>query len=239
MFRALNLVSLELIYELTESVFVILFAIAFYYLFTSEHRETIKLRRQSTTDDLTSLYTHGFFQTYLVNKVSNLKTDGTNLTVLFLDIDDFKQYNDEFGHQEGDYILQKVAQVITQEARGEDIASRYGGEEFTLILGCNFEVARKVAERLRTSIEERCSSFSDANIKRSVTVSVGLASFGRDADAGDRLVKIADARMYKAKQLGKNRVYTGDVDLEDENVLHTPQIGRQEEKWGPQPQTST
>lgn len=151
----------------------------------------------------------------LVNKISNLKIGGTNLTVVFLDIDDFKQYNDQFGHQEGDYVLQKVAQTIPQEARGEDIASRYGGEEFTLILGCDFETACRVAERLRSSVEERCSTFSDPNVKRSVTVSVGLASFERDADAGDKLVKIADARMYKAKRRGKNQVYTGDVDLDE------------------------
>ncbi len=220
--KALGIIKIEAIYELTQGVFVVLFAMGFYYLYTTEHRETLKLKRQSTTDDLTSLYTHGFFQTYLVNKVSNLKTDGTNLTILFLDIDDFKQYNDKYGHQEGDYVLQKVAQTITQEARGEDIASRYGGEEFTLILGCDFEVANRVAERLRASIEERCSTFSDPNIKRNVTVSVGLATFGRDADAGDRLVRIADARMYKAKQLGKNQVYTGDVDLNDETGLHEP-----------------
>lgn len=202
------------VYEVTEFIFVLLFAIGLYYMFTSEHKETLKLRRQSTTDDLTSLYTHGFFQTYLVNKVSNLKSDGTNLTVVFLDIDDFKLYNDQFGHQEGDYVLQKVAQTITQEARGEDIASRYGGEEFTLILGCDFDTACRVAERLRSSVEERCSTFADPNVKRSITVSVGLASFGVDADAGDQLVKIADARMYEAKNRGKNQVYTGDVDLE-------------------------
>jgi diguanylate cyclase (GGDEF)-like protein len=153
-----------------------------------------------------------------VNKVSNLRSDGNNLTVLFLDIDDFKQYNDQFGHQEGDYVLQKVAQTITQEARGEDIASRYGGEEFTLILGCDFETACRVAERLRSSVEERCSTFADPNVKRSITVSVGLASFGVDADAGDKLVKIADARMYEAKRRGKNQVYIGDVDLEEAEV---------------------
>jgi diguanylate cyclase (GGDEF)-like protein len=219
--RATGIVKAEVVYELTESVFVILFAGGFYYLYTTEHKETLKLRRQSTTDDLTSLYTHGFFQTYLVNKVSNLRTDGTALTILFIDIDDFKQYNDEFGHQEGDYVLQKVAQTITQEARGEDIASRYGGEEFTLILGCDFDTAVRVADRLRSSIEERCSTFSDANIKRNITVSIGLATFGRDADAGDKLVRIADARMYKAKELGKNQVYTGEVDLSSFDSSHT------------------
>ena len=214
--REVGSIGIEGLYELTEAIFVIMFAIGFYYLYTTEHKETLKLRRQSTTDDLTSLYTHGFFQTYLVNKVSNLKTDGTNLTVLFLDIDDFKKYNDQYGHQEGDYVLQKVARTITQEARGEDIASRYGGEEFTLILGCDFDTACRVAERLRSSVEERCSTFADAGIKRSVTVSIGLATFGPDGDSGDNLVKIADARMYEAKRRGKNQVYTGEVAIEED-----------------------
>ena len=198
-------------YEVMELIFVILMAIGFYYLYTTEHRETIKLKHQSTIDDLTNLFTHGFFQTYLVNKVSNLRTDSKDLTVLFADIDNFKQYNDKFGHQEGDYVLQKVAQVITQEARGEDLASRYGGEEFTLILGCDFETAAVVAERLRTMIAERCSMLADPQIKRDVSVSIGIASYGYDANEADKLVKIADARMYMAKSRGKNRVYTGDV----------------------------
>lgn len=208
-------ISIDGLYEGVEAVFVILFAAGFYFMFTSEHREALKLRRQSTTDDLTSLYTHGFFQTYLVNKVSSLKSDGTELTILFLDIDDFKEYNDKFGHQEGDYVLQKVAQTIQHEARGEDVASRYGGEEFTLILGCNFETACRVAERLRSSIEERCSTFADPSMRRSVTVSIGLASFGRDSEHADKLVHIADVRMYKAKRLGKNQVYAGEIGLEE------------------------
>ncbi len=224
-FRALKIIQMEMVYEVTESLFVVLFAAGFYYLYTTEHRDTLKLKRQSTTDDLTSLYTHGFFQTYLLNKVSNLRSDGTELTILFLDIDDFKQYNDEFGHQEGDYVLRKVAQTITREARGEDIASRYGGEEFTLILGCDFETAVKVAERLRASIEERCSTLADPNIRRDITVSVGLASFGRDADSGDKLIRIADARMYQAKKLGKNQVYTGEVDLDSAESPHSNERG--------------
>jgi diguanylate cyclase (GGDEF)-like protein len=213
--------NIEGLYEGTEAIFVVLFAGGFYYLYNAEHKETLKLRRQSTTDDLTSLYTHGFFQTYLMNKVSSLRTDGTELTILFLDIDDFKQYNDKFGHQEGDYVLQKVAQTIQAEARGEDVASRYGGEEFTLILGCDFETACRVAERLRSGIEERCSTFADPNIKRSVTVSIGMATFGKDAVAGEQLVQIADARMYEAKKRGKNQVYTGEVDLTEEVLSHS------------------
>jgi diguanylate cyclase (GGDEF)-like protein len=202
------------IYEIMEFLFVIFLAIGFYYLYTAEHKETNKLKHQSTTDDLTNLFTHGFFQTYLVNKVSNLRTDGNDLTVLFADIDNFKQYNDKFGHQEGDYVLQKVADVITGEARGEDLASRYGGEEFTLILGCDFETAAAVAERLRMSIADRCSMLNDPMIKRDVTVSIGIASFGTDSTEADKLVKIADSRMYMAKARGKNQVYTGEVELD-------------------------
>lgn len=208
------LAALHDLYEVLEFGFVIFLAIGFYYLYTSEHKETIKLKHQSTTDDLTNLFTHGFFQTYLVNKVSNLRSDGTELTVLFADIDDFKQYNDKFGHQEGDYVLQKVAEVITGEARGEDLASRYGGEEFTLLLGCDFDTAATVAERLRMSIADRCSKLADPEMKRDVTVSIGIASYGHDSTEADKLVKIADSRMYMAKARGKNQVYTGDVQLE-------------------------
>jgi diguanylate cyclase (GGDEF)-like protein len=136
------------------------------------------------------------------------------LTVLFADIDDFKQYNDKFGHQEGDYVLQKVAEVITGEARGEDLASRYGGEEFTLLLGCDFDTAATVAERLRMSIADRCSKLADPQMKRDVTVSIGIASYGHDSTEADKLVKIADSRMYMAKARGKNQIYTGDVQLQ-------------------------
>ncbi|MHB1002755.1 MAG: GGDEF domain-containing protein [Thermoleophilia bacterium] len=203
--------ALHDIYELMEFLFVIFLAIGFYYLYTTEHKETIKLKHLSTTDDLTNLFSHGFFQTYLVNKVSNLRSSTGDLTVLFADIDDFKMYNDKFGHQEGDYVLKKVADVITREARGEDLASRYGGEEFTLILGCDFEMASAVAERLRMSIAERCSMMSDDRMKRDVTVSIGIASYGHDSNEADKLVKIADSRMYMAKSRGKNQVYTGDL----------------------------
>jgi diguanylate cyclase (GGDEF)-like protein len=205
--------ALHDLYEVLEFAFVIFLAIGFYNLYTSEHKETIKLKHQSTTDDLTNLFSHGFFQTYLVNKVSNLRNDGTELAVVFADIDDFKQYNDKFGHQEGDYVLKKVADVITGEARGEDLASRYGGEEFTLILGCNFETAAAVAERLRMSIVDRCSKLADPRILRDITVSIGIASYGHDATEADKLVKIADSRMYMAKSRGKNQVYTGDVEM--------------------------
>ena len=209
--REVQQIEVGPLYEATQSLFVIMLAIGFFYLYTTEHRENLLLRRQSNTDGLTSLYTHGFFQQFLVSKIAGLRRNADDLTVLFIDIDDFKRYNDSFGHQNGDYLLQKLARTITMEARGEDIASRYGGEEFTLILNCNFETACRVAERLRAGIEEICSVAADSQIIEDVTVSIGLASFGRDAVAAEKLVQIADARMYMAKRRGKNQVYTGAV----------------------------
>jgi diguanylate cyclase (GGDEF)-like protein/PAS domain S-box-containing protein len=173
-----------------------------------------ELEHKSTVDDLTNLYNHGFFQAYLLNKVRNLRSETSdNLTVLFIDIDDFKQYNDKFGHQAGDYVLGKVGEAIMRAARDEDIASRYGGEEFTLLLNCDFEMAVKAGERIRSTIEDLCSTFADASIKRNITVSVGLASLGKDADTAQQLVKVADARMYEAKRRGKNQVYSGEIEM--------------------------
>lgn len=184
----------------------------------TRHRE---LEQQSTTDDLTGLYNHGFFQTFLVNKVRHSRSETeTGLTVLFLDIDDFKIYNDTYGHQEGDYVLRKVAQSIMKAVRGEDVVSRYGGEEFTMILTCDFPTARSLAERIRETIEDLCSAFADERIKKSVTASIGLATLGRDADSAEQLVKIADARMYEAKKLGKNQVYCGEVTDDGDFVCH-------------------
>ena len=173
-----------------------------------------ELEQRSTTDDLTSLYNHGFFEVYLLNKVRQIRADQTTeLSVLFLDIDDFKAYNDAFGHQEGDYVLSRVAAAIRAALRDEDVASRYGGEEFTAILGCDARAAAEIAERVRATAADRCSAFADKRIKRSVTVSVGVASLGADGDTAEGLVKVADARMYEAKKLGKNQVFTGPVDV--------------------------
>lgn len=169
-----------------------------------------ELEQRSTTDELTSLYNHGFFEAYLVNKVRHIHSgQAAELSLLFIDIDDFKAYNDAYGHQEGDYVLRRVASAITSALRDEDVASRYGGEEFTSILSCDSRVAAGIAERVRSMVEDFCSSFADRRIKKSVTVSVGVASLGADGHTAEILVKAADARMYEAKRLGKNRVCTG------------------------------
>jgi len=175
-----------------------------------------ELEQRTTIDEMTTLYNHAFFQSYLVNQVRHLRAgQGAGLSVLFLDIDDFKAYNDAYGHQEGDYVLRQVGQAIKAALRGEDVAARYGGEEFTVILGCDFEAAVEIAERVRSTVEDFCSSFADQRIKRSVTASIGVATFGRDGELAEKLVNIADARMYEAKKLGKNQIFVGRGDGRD------------------------
>jgi PAS domain S-box/PAS domain S-box/diguanylate cyclase (GGDEF) domain len=169
-----------------------------------------ELEQRSTTDEMTALYNHGFFQSYLVNQVRHIRSgQGSQLSVLFLDIDDFKAYNDAYGHQEGDYVLRRVGEAIKTALRGGDVAARYGGEEFTIILSCDLPEAAEIAERVRSTVEDLCSSFADNRIRRSVTASLGIATLGRDGDMAEKLVNVADARMYEAKKRGKNQVFGG------------------------------
>ena len=175
----------------------------------TRHRQ---LEQQSITDELTTLYNRTFFDACLVSKVKHAQDDRrTSLSVLFLDIDDFKAYNDAYGHQEGDYLMHKIAQAMLTALRGGDVAARYGGEEFTIIVPCGPRLAAQVAERVRAAVEQLCSMDNDERIKRDVTASVGVASLGMDAKTAEKLVNVADKRMYEAKRLGKNRVSVGEA----------------------------
>jgi diguanylate cyclase (GGDEF)-like protein/PAS domain S-box-containing protein len=182
-----------------------------------------ELEQLSTTDGMTTLYNRGFFQSYLVNKVRHIRAGHeSELSVLFVDIDDFKAYNDAYGHQEGDYVLKRVAEAIKAALRGEDVAARYGGEEFTIVLSCDAPTATEVAERVRSTVEDLCSTFAEQRMKRSVTVSVGVATLGPDGENAEKLVNTADARMYEAKKLGKNQVFVGPATMAAVE-LHTTQ----------------
>jgi diguanylate cyclase (GGDEF)-like protein/PAS domain S-box-containing protein len=169
-----------------------------------------ELEMLSSIDNLTGMYNKGFFQTFLLNRIRTLcPGQDISLSLLFCDIDNFKSYNDTFGHPEGDYALKKVADAIRSGLRIEDFAARYGGEEFTAIMTCNRAIAVQIAERVRKIVEENCSNFADIRIKRNLTLSIGIATLGIDADSAEKLVNIADQRMYEAKKRGKNQVYAG------------------------------
>ena len=164
-----------------------------------------ELERLSVTDRLTELYNHGYFQQRLEEEFNRAARFGHNISLIMLDIDDFKEFNDTFGHPQGDRVLRAVSAIIRANLRDIDIAARYGGEEFVVLLPeTELDGAAAVAERIRTTVEEY--RLEEGAQRAFRTVSVGVATFPGDANTASRLLELADQAMYRAKRAGKNRV---------------------------------
>jgi len=163
--------------------------------------------RQAVTDSLTGLYTHGFLQDTLQRQTVCARRYGWPLSLLFLDLDHFKRINDHYGHAVGDEVLRTVADCLKMSIRPSDIAVRYGGEEFVVLLPHTSRgEAEQVAERLRADVEKLTISCPSVDNGVHVTVSVGVACFPDDAADAPVLLQRADEAMYLAKQAGRNRV---------------------------------
>ncbi|MGE5653794.1 MAG: diguanylate cyclase [Bacillota bacterium] len=163
------------------------------------------MSHQAITDGLTELYNHHYFHDYLGGALEDARRQGRSLSVLMVDIDLFKSFNDRYGHKTGDYVLHRVAQTIKGAVRKGDLVARYGGEEFAVVLnGANTQSAMEVAERLRKAVEDERFLY-DGRILH-VTVTVGVATYPNDASSMDALVSRADQSMYAAKDAGRNRV---------------------------------
>lgn len=153
------------------------------------------------TDTLTSLWNYGYFQYKLDEELMKAKNQNYKLSVIMLDIDDFKKFNDTFGHQAGDKVLTTLASLLRDNSRKIDIAARYGGEEFALILPyATKREAQIIGERIRKSVE------TTQTHNTYITVSIGISSFDEDATAKNELIQKADLALYKAKREGKNKV---------------------------------
>jgi len=163
----------------------------------------------SNIDGLTELYNHRYFHQILLTETEREKRYRRPLSLMIIDIDNFKACNDTYGHLIGDVVLKQVGALIKKSTRGCDFVARYGGEEFAVILPeTPKQEAAVVAERIRSSIEE--FSFSSCAGKRMgrLTVTIGLASLPEDANDKTGLIEMADQGMYRGKESGKNRVYT-------------------------------
>jgi diguanylate cyclase (GGDEF)-like protein len=164
----------------------------------------------SITDGLTRLHNHRFFQDHLTREIKRVTRSGEPLSMLLVDIDDFKRLNDRLGHAAGDELLVGMAQIMSETVRDSDLVSRYGGEEF-VVVASNTEIrgAYKLAEKLRTSIAERSFVLDDSLRPARITVSIGVAQY-----QGDRKTFFADAdrALYRAKAHGKNCVVVDDPD---------------------------
>ncbi|MBO8125621.1 MAG: diguanylate cyclase [Firmicutes bacterium] len=164
------------------------------------------LKKQAITDGLTSLYNVRHFKDRLREEIAKVDRKGSCLSLLMIDIDWFKEFNDTFGHQTGDALLCKVAKTLTENVREGDLVARYGGEEFTVILSDTpHQEALLLAERLRTRFKEEQAK-EHAQFGREVTLSIGVASYPEHALSVNELVELADRAMYRAKALGKDRV---------------------------------
>ena len=158
-------------------------------------------------DSLTKLWNHGHFQNILTDSLREARTRGTPVSLIVFDIDDFKTYNDTYGHQAGDRALEAVSQISKTVVRRADNLARYGGEEFVAILpGTTKAEAMRLAERLRETIERDTESALSNGVPRKITVSVGVSAFPDDADDREKLIFCADGALYEAKRAGKNRV---------------------------------
>jgi diguanylate cyclase (GGDEF)-like protein len=160
-----------------------------------------KLREMSIRDGLTGLYNHSFFIAQLAKEIHRSLRYLHPVSLLMIDIDDFKKYNDTYGHYEGDKLLRKIARILMFNIRNIDFAARYGGEEFAIILPeTNRDKACLVAEKLRLDVLRK--------VPGGLTISLGVATCPEDSRNGRGLIKKADQFLYHAKKTGKNRVMT-------------------------------
>lgn len=172
-----------------------------------KNKTYLKLQVEATVDEKTGLANYRVFYKKLREEWERSERYGLPLSIVMLDLDDFKQVNDSVGHPAGDRVLREFAMLVSGGARGTDVAARYGGEEFAMILPhTDRERAERVAERIRAAVFE--FSFLEPDHALRLTVSAGVATFasGLDIASGEQLVAAADRALYAAKKAGKNRV---------------------------------
>jgi diguanylate cyclase (GGDEF)-like protein len=164
------------------------------------------LRQQSIRDALTGLFNRRYLEETLTREVYRAQRGQTPLSAIMLDVDHFKRFNDTFGHEAGDLILQTLGQFLQKQVRASDVPCRYGGEEFAVILpSATAEQAAQRAETLRAGAETLQATFKGQTLGK-ITLSLGVASLPQHGDTGEDVLQAADAALYQAKQAGRNRV---------------------------------
>ncbi|MDO9226354.1 MAG: CHASE domain-containing protein [Pseudomonadota bacterium] len=167
---------------------------------------TEELRYLSLHDPLTGLYNRRHMDEVLLHEVQLARRKGRSLTAIMLDIDHFKRFNDQFGHEAGDDVLREVGKLLSSQVRETDMACRYGGEEFLLLLPeSTLETAAERAEALRLKVHALELTYQQRPLGR-ITVSLGVAELPEHAETGDALISAADTALYQAKAAGRDRV---------------------------------
>jgi diguanylate cyclase (GGDEF)-like protein len=170
-----------------------------------------RLQQMSVRDPLTGLFNRRYMQETLEREIKRAQRDSKPIGLIMLDVDHFKSVNDTHGHDAGDLVLKTLASFLGHNLRGEDVACRYGGEEFVLIMpGLGLNDSEAKAERIRREIENTLRvQYLDKPL--SITVSIGVATFPEHGRHTDQLISKVDAAMYEAKNRGRNRIVKADV----------------------------
>ena len=170
-----------------------------------EERYHAKLFTFASTDSLTGMYNKRFILNELETQIKIVKRSQRLFSIVMLDIDDFKVINDSYGHLAGDEYLKRIASIISRSLREQDTASRFGGEEFLLLLPeTMIEGACKLAERIRQKIEKMELDFQGHSIKS--TISAGVTQYGPEISDAESFIRSVDIALYRSKNEGKNRV---------------------------------
>ena len=167
----------------------------------SLYKQTLDL---AITDGLTGLYLRRYFLDRLKEELARSLRSDLCCSFLMIDIDDFKNYNDKYGHTAGDIVLKTISRVLVRLAQS-GIVGRYGGEEFSIVLPeTSKKKARRIADDIRKAVKEEAIELR--RVETHVTVSIGVSSFPEDAKVQDDLIQKADERLYAAKRQGKDRI---------------------------------
>jgi diguanylate cyclase (GGDEF)-like protein len=187
-----------------------LLSISFIFFFSMNKKYSVlkevhlKLKKESNYDDLTGVYNRKY-----ILELLNSSENNSDLTIMMLDIDHFKQINDKYGHQAGDEALRKVAQAIKGSLRSQDKVGRYGGEEFIILLpNTDIDKTYVIAERIRSNVEY--IQYTNKDLK--TTISIGVAMWQQNYNNMDDLIKEADRQLYRAKFSGRNQVQVSSLE---------------------------
>jgi diguanylate cyclase (GGDEF)-like protein len=158
-------------------------------------------------DGLTALFNHRHFQEALAQELARSSRSGKPCSIVFMDVDNFKAYNDTHGHPDGDKLLRTLSEILTSQLRCSDLAARYGGEEFVLLLPETPKAAAlRIAETLRAKVEREHFPGRERQPLGRVTISAGVACYPEDGRDTQTLLGCADQRLYQAKNGGRNQV---------------------------------
>lgn len=174
-------------------------------MYTLKH-QIIRLMEHSSTDRLTELYNRSYLDLFLESQIEAADKDKTPVSIIMVDLDHFKEINDNNGHDVGDHILTIFAHVILKCVRKTDIIARYGGDEFIVVLpNTDTETAKLIADRIRKDVESEPITPVNGVVINSISCSVGVSTYPVHCDSKTNLIKTSDIALYEAKRSGRNR----------------------------------